>query len=120
MPSARQRPEHSAPPERGKDLAAEEDSPEVDVHSIFDEFDRNHNGRLETDELKVLMLAVLWSTPRLITLLLCDCFNCALLKPFLACLQYALQRLGLPHDSKAYMTRLLGQASPCQSLHRSR
>ena len=52
MPSARQRPEHSAPPERGKD-AADEEVPEVDVRAIFNEMDRNQNGRLETDELRV-------------------------------------------------------------------
>ena len=50
MPSAKQRPEHSAPPERGKET---DEFADVDVHAIFDELDRNQNGKLETDELKV-------------------------------------------------------------------
>lgn len=30
-----------------------EDGPDLDVHAIFDELDSNHNGRLETNELRV-------------------------------------------------------------------
>ena len=52
MSSESREPAHNPPPERDK-LSEEDVGPELDVHTFFDELDKNNNGKLETNELQV-------------------------------------------------------------------